>query len=105
MHRTHVKVLEDVLDANGTIARANRADFDREGVTVVNLMGSPGAGKTTVLERVVGSLPGVRAGVLEGDVKGSFDADRIAALHVPVTQINTDPSFGGECHLDANMVR
>ena len=47
MHRTHVKVLEDVLDANGTIARANRADFDREGVTVVNLMGSPGAGKTT----------------------------------------------------------
>ncbi len=105
MHRTHVKVLEDVLDANGTIARANRADFDREGVTVVNLMGSPGAGKTTVLEQVVGSLPGVRVGVLEGDVKGSFDADRIAALHVPVTQINTDPSFGGECHLDANMVR
>ncbi|MCP9486475.1 MAG: hydrogenase nickel incorporation protein HypB [Gaiellaceae bacterium MAG52_C11] len=105
MHRTHVRVLEDVLDANGTIARANRADFDREGVTVVNLMGSPGAGKTTVLEQVVGSLPGVRVGVLEGDVKGSFDADRIAALHVPVTQINTDPSFGGECHLDANMVR
>ncbi len=105
MHRTHVKVLEDVLDANGTIARANRADFDREHVTVVNLMGSPGAGKTTVLEQVVGSLPGVRVGVLEGDVKGSFDADRIAALHVPVTQINTDPSFGGECHLDANMVR
>ena len=105
MHRTHVKVLEDVLDANGTIARANRADFDREGVTVVNLMGSPGAGKTTVLEQAVGNLPGVRVGVLEGDVKGSFDADRIAALHVPVTQINTDPSFGGECHLDANMVR
>jgi len=105
MHRTHVKVLEDVLDANGTIARANRADFDREGVTVINLMGSPGAGKTTVLERVVGDLPGVRVGVLEGDVRGSFDAERIASLHVPVTQINTDPSFGGECHLDANMVR
>ena len=49
MHRTHVKVLEDVLDANGTIARANREDFDRAGVTVVNLMGSPGAGKTAVL--------------------------------------------------------
>ena len=43
MHRTHVKVLEDVLDANGTIAHANRADFDREHVTVVNLMGAPGA--------------------------------------------------------------
>jgi hydrogenase nickel incorporation protein HypB len=105
MHRTHVKVLEDVLDANGTIARANRADFEREHVCVVNLMGSPGAGKTTVLEQVISSLPGVRAGVLEGDVKGTFDADRIAAMHVPVTQINTDPSFGGECHLDANMVR
>jgi hydrogenase nickel incorporation protein HypB len=105
MHRTHVKVLEDVLDANGTIARANREDFDRAGVTVINLMGSPGAGKTTVLERVVGDLSGVRVGVLEGDVRGSFDAERIAALHVPVTQINTDPSFGGECHLDANMVR
>jgi len=105
MHRTHVKVLEDVLDANGTIAHANREDFDRAGVTVINLMGSPGAGKTAVLERVVGDLPGVRVGVLEGDVRGSLDAERIAALHVPVTQINTDPSFGGECHLDANMVR
>ena len=62
MHRTHVKVLEDVLDANGTIARANRADFDREHVKVINLMGSPGAGKTTVLEQVVGSLPGCPSG-------------------------------------------
>ena len=50
-------------------------------------------------------LPGVRVGVLEGDVQGSMDADRLASLHVPVTQLNTDPSFGGECHLDANMVR
>ena len=43
--------------------------------------------------------------MLEGDVQGSYDADRLASLHVPVTQINTDPGFGGECHLDANMVR
>jgi hydrogenase nickel incorporation protein HypB len=105
MHRASVKVLEDVLDANGTIARANREDFDRHGVTVVNLMGSPGAGKTTVLEQTVRGLADVRVGVLEGDVRGSLDADRLASLHVPVTQINTDPSFGGECHLDANMVR
>ena len=47
----------------------------------------------------------MRAGVLEGDVQGSYDADRLASLHVPVTQLNTDPGFGGECHLDANMVR
>ena len=80
MHRTHVKVLEDVLDANGTIAQANRADFDRAGVTVVNLMSAPGAGKTTLLERVVvRACPGVRVGVLEGDVQGTLDADRIAA--------------------------
>jgi hydrogenase nickel incorporation protein HypB len=53
----------------------------------------------------VHDLTGVRVGVLEGDVQGSLDADRLATLHVPVTQINTDPGFGGECHLDANMVR
>ena len=105
MHRTKVKVLEDVLDANGTLAAANRADFDRHSVTVVNFMSAPGAGKTTLLEAALGSLDGVRAAVLEGDVQGSLDADRIASLHVPVTQINTDPGFGGECHLDANMVR
>jgi hydrogenase nickel incorporation protein HypB len=105
MHRTHVRVVEGVLDANDTIAAANRADFDAAGVTVVNLMSAPGAGKTTLLERTVSSLDGVRVGVLEGDVQGSLDADRLASLHVPVTQLNTDPGFGGECHLDANMVR
>jgi hydrogenase nickel incorporation protein HypB len=50
-------------------------------------------------------LPGLSAAVLEGDVQGSFDADRLSLLHVPVTQLNTDNGFGGECHLDANMVR
>src|SRR3954451_12128894 len=105
MHRTKIRVVEDALDANNTIARANRDDFDRHDVTVVNLMSAPGAGKTTLLERVLGGLGDVRAGVLEGDVQGSYDADRLASLHIPVTQLNTDPGFGGECHLDANMVR
>jgi hydrogenase nickel incorporation protein HypB len=105
VHRTKVRVVEGVLDANDTIAQANRGDFDRAGVTVVNLMSAPGAGKTTLLERVLADLDGVRAGVLEGDVQGSLDADRLASLHVPVVQLNTDPGFGGECHLDANMVR
>jgi hydrogenase nickel incorporation protein HypB len=105
MHRTKVKIVEEALDANNTIARANRADFERAGVRVVNFMGAPGAGKTALLERVVADLPDVRAAVLEGDVQGSLDADRLAVLHVPVTQLNTDPGFGGECHLDANMVR
>jgi hydrogenase nickel incorporation protein HypB len=106
MHRTRVRVVEDALDANNTIARANRDDFDRHGVTVVNLMSAPGAGKTTLLERVLAEpLGDVRVGVLEGDVQGSYDADRLASLHVPVVQLNTGSGFGGECHLDANMVR
>jgi hydrogenase nickel incorporation protein HypB len=105
MHRTKVTVVEEALDANNTIAAANRADFDRFGVTVVNLMSAPGAGKTALLERVVGELPGVRVGVLEGDVEGEYDAIRLASVHVPVTQLNTSAGFGGECHLDANMVR
>jgi hydrogenase nickel incorporation protein HypB len=106
MHRTKVKVAEDALDANATIAQANRSDFDRDDVAVVNLMSAPGAGKTTLLESVFREgLGDLRPGVLEGDVQGSMDADRLASLHVPVTQLNTDPGFGGECHLDANMVR
>jgi len=104
MHRTKVKVAADALDANTTIANANRADFDRAGVAVVNLMSAPGAGKTALLERALRDAD-IRVGVLEGDVQGSMDADRIAALHVPVVQLNTDGGFGGECHLDANMVR
>jgi hydrogenase nickel incorporation protein HypB len=105
MHRTKVRIVEDALDANNTIAQANRADFDRAAVRVVNFMSAPGAGKTSLLERVVADVPDARVGVLEGDVQGSIDADRLASLHIPVTQLNTDPSFGGECHLDANMVR
>src|SRR3954449_3590184 len=105
MHRTKVRVVEDALDANNTIARANRDDFDRHGVTVVNFMSAPGAGKTTLLERTIAALEGIRAGVLEGDVEGSMEADRLSALHVPVVQLNTASGFGGECHLDANMVR
>jgi len=104
MHRTKVKIAEDALDANTTIANANRADFDRHGVGVVNFMSAPGAGKTTLLEKALGGID-ARVGVLEGDVQGSADADRLAALHLPVVQLNTDAGFGGECHLDANMVR
>ena len=71
MHRVRVRVVEDALDANNTIARANRDDFDRHGVTVVNVMSAPGAGKTTILERILRDGVGdLRVGVLEGDVQG-----------------------------------
>ena len=105
MHRVKVRVVEDALDANNTIARANRDDFDRAGVTVVNLMSAPGSGKTTLLEKVLGDVGELRVGVLEGDVQGTLDADRLTHLHIPVAQLQTDQGFGGECHLDANMVR
>ena len=106
MHRVKVRVVEDALDANNTIARANREDFERAGVSVVNLMSAPGAGKTSLLERVLsGGIGELRVGVLEGDVQGSLDAERLAHLHVPVVQLNTGNGFGGECHLDATMVR
>ena len=72
MHRTKVKVVEEALDANNTIASANRADFDRAGVKVVNFMGAPGAGKTTLLEDVVADLAGVRVGVLEAPMPAFF---------------------------------
>ena len=89
MHRTKVRVTEDALDANETIARANRDDFDRGVVSVLNLMSAPGSGKTTLLERALADLDSPRVGVLEGDVQGSLDADRLAGLHIPVTQLNT----------------
>jgi hydrogenase nickel incorporation protein HypB len=99
-------VLRNVLDANDLIARENRKEFDARGAFVVNLMSAPGSGKTALLERTVRALDGrLRVAVIEGDVQGTLDADRLAPLGVPVVQINTDPLFGGECHLDARMVR
>ena len=96
-----VKVVTRILEANDRIADENRRRFQEAGVYVVNLMGAPGAGKTTLLERTIQALkPHCRIGVIEGDIVGSDDAERIGALDVPVVQINT----GGACHLDANMI-
>jgi hydrogenase nickel incorporation protein HypB len=101
-----IQVVEGVLSANDTIAQANREQFDCTGTYVINMMSSPGAGKTTVLERTFERLAGqVRLGVLEGDVQTTLDADRLGRFGAPIVQVNTDPGFGGECHLDANMVR
>jgi hydrogenase nickel incorporation protein HypB len=101
-----VSVLRNVLDANDLIARENRREFDARGSFVVNLMSAPGSGKTAILERTIRTLAGrLGIGVIEGDVQGTLDADRLAPLGVPVVQINTDVLFGGACHLDARMVR
>ncbi len=90
-----------ILKANDQLAAENRRGFDAAGVLAVNIVGSPGCGKTTLLEALFARLGGRMApAVIEGDIAGSIDADRIDALGVPVVQINTD----GACHLDANMV-
>ncbi len=96
-----VKVVTRILEANDRIAEENRKRFKDAGIYVVNLMGAPGAGKTTLLERTIRALqPRLKIGVIEGDIVGTDDAERIGALDVPVVQINT----GGACHLDANMI-
>jgi len=101
-----VDVLEKILGENDRTAAANRKDFRDAGVTVVNVMSSPGAGKTTLLCEVFEQLrPELRVGVIEGDIETSIDADRLGATGVPVALVNTSNGFGGECHLDATMVR
>ena len=101
-----VEVLQEILGENDRTADANRGDFREAGVSVVNLMSSPGAGKTTLLRRVFLELGDtLRAGVVEGDIETSHDADLLAETGVPVSLVNTANGFGGECHLDATMVR
>lgn len=95
-----VKIVSRILEANDRIAQENRKVFDGAGVFVINLMSAPGAGKTTLLERTLGDIAGLRVGVIEGDIAGTDDAERIEKFGVPVVQINT----GGACHLDANMI-
>ena len=97
-----VKVVKNILDANERIASENRELFDKDQVFVINLMGSPGTGKTSFLEKIIPELSkDYRIGVIEGDIQDTYDAERISRLNVPVVQINT----GGACHIDGNMVK
>ncbi len=96
-----IKVTTKILDANDRIAEENKKMFKEAGIYVINLMSSPGAGKTTLLEKTINAIKDkVKVGVIEGDITGTNDAERIERLGVPVVQINTE----GACHLDANMI-
>lgn len=101
---TEIKVVRKVLDANDTMAAQNRKLFAEKGLFVINVMSSPGSGKTAVLERtlveIVGEIP---SAVIVGDICTTNDAVRLARTGVPVVQINTD-EFGGDCHLSAHVV-
>lgn len=97
-----VSVVKNILAANDRIAQENRTIFDESNLLVFNLMSSPGAGKTSLLEKTILALKDhLKIGVIEGDIQSSQDAERIAETGAPVVQINT----GGACHLDGNMIR
>ena len=101
-----IEVLERILSENDRVADDNRARLRAAHVRTVNLMSSPGAGKTTLLERTLERLgDAVRVGIVEGDIATSLDADRLDDLADAVALVNTSQGFGGECHLDAVMVR
>lgn len=97
-----VEVITQILNANDITAQENRALLKSHRILAVNLMASPGAGKTSLVLQTTKTLAGrVRFGVIEGDVASHIDADKVAAMDIPVIQINT----GGECHLDALTVQ
>jgi hydrogenase nickel incorporation protein HypB len=99
-----IKVVRKVLDVNNTMAEQNRKLFADKKVYVLNVMSSPGSGKTTALGKTISRLmPEVRTAVIVGDVSTTNDADRLAKTGAPVVQVNTD-AFGGDCHLAAHVI-
>jgi hydrogenase nickel incorporation protein HypB len=98
---SRIEIKEDIFDANNRLANENRTKLNQARVLALNLMASPGAGKTSLIEKTVDNLIGkIRIGVIDGDIATSIDADRAAAAGATAIQINT----GGECHLDAVML-
>ena len=96
-----IPIVEDILSANDRLAAENARLLADQGLLAVNVMASPGAGKTSLIVQTINALRDhTRLGVIEGDIASRVDADTIEALGIPVVQINT----GGTCHLDANMV-
>jgi hydrogenase nickel incorporation protein HypB len=96
-----IPIVENILSANDRLAGENRARLDAAGVFSLNIMASPGAGKTSLIEQTIGALKDqLRLAVIDGDIATSLDADRAAAAGAVAVQINT----GGECHLDAVML-
>jgi hydrogenase nickel incorporation protein HypB len=98
---TRIPIVENILSANDRIAQRNREMLDQLGVYAINIMASPGAGKTSIILKTLEALNGrLKLGVIEGDLATSIDAEKAMAAGLPAVQINT----GGECHLDAVML-
>ena len=97
-----IRIMKGIMDANGEIATQNRTYFAERNITVINVLASPGAGKTTLIMAICNYLKDKRkVYVVEGDIASSIDAEKLDQMGVSVVQINT----GGGCHLDANMLR
>jgi len=100
-----IKIVRRVLDVNDTIAAQNRKMFEEKGVFVINVMSSPGSGKTAILEKTLARIaPAIRCAVIVGDICTSNDAVRLSGFGAPVVQVNTD-AFGGDCHLAAHVIK
>ena len=96
-----ISVVENIMNANDQLAAKNRTRLDEAGIFSINIMASPGAGKTSLIEQTLKVLPkNIKVTVVDGDIATSIDADRAAAAGATAIQINT----GGECHLDAIML-
>jgi hydrogenase nickel incorporation protein HypB len=102
MDNQRVTIVEKIMDANDRLASINRNLLDQNGIFAINLMASPGAGKTSLILKTIDALaPQMRLGVIEGDTAPvTIDADKVHAAGIPAVQINT----GGDCHLDAVMM-
>jgi len=100
-----IQIVRDVLEANDQLADTIRTESHKSGLKLINIMSSPGSGKTSLLEKIIPELKkkGIRVAVIEGDITTTADAERIATLDIPVAQINTE-SFGGDCHLGAEVI-
>jgi len=100
-----IKVVKKVLSVNDAIAEEIRRLLREKGVFMINLMSSPGSGKTLILEKTISALKkDFRIGVIVGDICTTRDSERLSRTGVPVVQINTEP-FGGDCHLAANVIQ
>lgn len=97
-----IKIMKNIMDANEKLAEENRENFKKRKVTAVNIMASPGSGKTSTILKVIEALKGKTGiSVIEGDIASSIDAEKIESYGIPAVQINT----GDGCHLDANMIK
>lgn len=97
-----VKVLHQVMEWNEDVSEEVKKILDGYGIRMINIMGSPGAGKTSLITSLIDRLGGkFRIGVIEGDIAGQVDADRIASLNIPTVQLNTD----GACHIEAMSIQ